>query len=400
MKKGIKVIIIVFSALLLIGLTSGVIFVFKNNNNSKRTVSVYNVYDIGQSASDMGYMNNEYGGSVSVSRQQQIWVNEEQKIKEINVQAGDVVKAGDLILTFDSTAAMLALEIKRTEVAMAEASVKALENELKVLENTTPVSPNPDDPETPSDADEDEEIEYTEEELKEAIKAKKSEIKDAQIQAQLMQIEYEIAMYQSANSEVYALFDGVVKEVSDEETAKLNNTPVVTVATAKGYTVNSTIGEAMLTKVKVGDRVSMNSYENGMTYTGVVSEIGTTPTQTDSYGGYAQSYYPVKIALDDETDVTPDMYMNIAYDLNSDEQNSSSIYINLPFVKKEGGNYYIMKDEDGVLVKQYVETGKTLWGSMIEIKSGLTFDDKLAFPYSSDAKEGTKTKEGSLEELY
>ena len=42
------------------------------------------------------------------------------------------------------------------------------------------------------------------------------------------------------------------------------------------------------------------------------------------------------------------------------------------------------------LVKQYVKTGKIIYGDTIEIKSGLTEDDRIAFPYGKTAKEGIR----------
>ena len=49
------------------------------------------------------------------------------------------------------------------------------------------------------------------------------------------------------------------------------------------------------------------------------------------------------------------------------------------------------KDNNGKLEKQDVVTGSILWGSYIEIKSGLTLDDYVAFPYGKNVKEGTAT---------
>ena len=42
-------------------------------------------------------------------------------------------------------------------------------------------------------------------------------------------------------------------------------------------------------------------------------------------------------------------------------------------------------------MKQKVKTGKSLWGSYIEIKSGITESDYIAFPYG--VSEGEKVKE-------
>ena len=67
----------------------------------------------------------------------------------------------------------------------------------------------------------------------------------------------------------------------------------------------------------------------------------------------------------------------------------------MAYVRQEGGEYYIMKaDKDNKLTKQYVKTGQISYlGAYIEIKGGLTKNDKLCFPYGTDVKEGVRTKE-------
>ena len=37
---------------------------------------------------------------------------------------------------------------------------------------------------------------------------------------------------------------------------------------------------------------------------------------------------------------------------------------------------------------------------LLEIRSGITMDDRVAFPYGKEVKEGNLTKESSTEELY
>ena len=66
------------------------------------------------------------------------------------------------------------------------------------------------------------------------------------------------------------------------------------------------------------------------------------------------------------------------------------------YIRKENGQSYVyIKGEDGLLKKQYVRTGKTLYGSTIEVKEGLSIDDAIAFPYGKNVKEGAKTKVAS-----
>ena len=85
--------------------------------------------------------------------------------------------------------------------------------------------------------------------------------------------------------------------------------------------------------------------------------------------------------------------------INNEDEDEGSFYIPLAYVRKENGNYYVMKDVDGKLKKQYVKTGKIIWGDTIEIKSGITMEDYVAFPYAKDAVEGVKTKQSSMYDM-
>ena len=79
---------------------------------------------------------------------------------------------------------------------------------------------------------------------------------------------------------------------------------------------------------------------------------------------------------------------------SSSEMDMNSLYIEKAYVRNEDGKSYVLKaGEDNRLVKQYVETGKTVYGSSIEIKSGLSESDRIAFPYGKTAKEGIKVKD-------
>jgi len=72
------------------------------------------------------------------------------------------------------------------------------------------------------------------------------------------------------------------------------------------------------------------------------------------------------------------------------EKSSDTICIELMYVRTDSNGSYVMKSVDGKLKKQYVKTGKNLYGSYVEIKEGLTTDDYIAFPYDTGSKEGIK----------
>lgn len=460
MKRKKKIIISLIITVVVLGIAAGVLHFIKNKKQKSKVADVYAVSELGYDSDMMGY-GSYYGGMVTMDMEQKIYVSSSQKISEICVEEGQRVKAGQVLMRYDTTSQKLQLDLMRADVEIARAELVVAQSELKKLENTVPVPEVPEEPSTedvtteePStedttteevnsetDAEEelnsetdaekeddtkddaeadnteeniqddeaegenteedildDGEITYTKEELEKAIKEKKSEIRDLDVQYQLKLVELQIMEYQSNNGEVYANFDGVVKALSDEETAAVNNEPVMVVSGNGGYTVESSIGELALMSVKAGDTVSMFCYDNGMEYQGIITEISDIPGEENgSYSSIKQSYYPVTIAITDGEDLYHGMYMEIT--INNEDEDEGSFYIPLAYVRKENGNYYVMKDVDGKLKKQYVKTGKIIWGDTIEIKSGITMEDYVAFPYAKDAVEGVKTKQSSMYDM-
>ena len=89
--------------------------------------------------------------------------------------------------------------------------------------------------------------------------------------------------------------------------------------------------------------------------------------------------------------MSTDMGISITIPAQSEE---SGMFIPKVYVREEDGNYYVMKaDENNRLKKQYVKTGRIIYGSQIEIKSGLSESDKICFSYGKNIKEGIKTKD-------
>ena len=77
-----------------------------------------------------------------------------------------------------------------------------------------------------------------------------------------------------------------------------------------------------------------------------------------------------------------------------DNEVSNSIYIPMHYVREENDRYYVFKaGEDGLLKKQYIQTGAIMYGSTIEVTGGLSENDKICFPYGKKIKEGIKTRE-------
>ena len=144
----------------------------------------------------------------------------------------------------------------------------------------------------------------------------------------------------------------------------------------------------------VGDSLSAYTYESGNNVMATITEIGDTPADYYSYGmeNPNNSYYPITAAVEDqEVELTVGEWCDVTLMSSSDGAESQAIYLPLMYVRSDdGGSYVMLADENNRLKKQYVRTGKTLWGSSIEIKSGVSLEDRVAFPYGKSVREGAR----------
>jgi len=135
------------------------------------------------------------------------------------------------------------------------------------------------------------------------------------------------------------------------------------------------------------------SYESGSMFQAEIKEISPYP-ETSSYyqgGNHNASYYPFIAYIDNPGSLYNNEWVQLIL-ADDGEQNSAGIYLDNSYIRKEDGQSYVyIEGEDGRLKKQVVVTGRSLYGYAVEIKSGLTLEDNIAFPYGKNVKEGTKT---------
>ena len=408
MNKTKKIIIIVISCIVVLaGIYFALHFLKQKNQNSK-TVGVYAVSEIGYDASNM-WDNSTLSGNVTVNSEQKVYVGKKQSVSEIKVTEGQSVKAGDVLLVYDTTANDLQLQLQKSELELSRVSIIDAQRELEKLKQTTPLEDIPitEAPIIATDSDApkpdeipDVDVPPTREELKKQIAQKEQEIKSMQTQYEIAQVKLQMEELQNSTGEVLANFDGVVKSVTTADEAASSGNPVLVVSAADGYLVESQIGELAMSTVRVGDTVSMYCYDTGMNYDGTITEISTFPA--DGYSNYnskVETYYPIKIALNDATDISQNMYMEITLNSGS-EDTSGGFYLSKAFMKQEGSNYYVMKDVDGRLKKTYIKVGNKTSGDAVLVLGGLTMQDYIAFPYLDEAVEGVKTVQKTTDDLY
>ena len=165
--------------------------------------------------------------------------------------------------------------------------------------------------------------------------------------------------------------------------------------------VSGTVSELMLDQVKEGTKLTCSGQNGG--FEAEVIEVSDYPVSSDSYMGSGNpnvSYYTYSASiLDQSAAVSEDDWLTIT--LQNSQDNSNSLVLDRAFVRTENGVNYVYKDVDGVLKKQVLTVGGNANGGYsVLITGGLTREDKIAFPYGDSAKEGAKTKDSTLEELY
>lgn len=234
---------------------------------------------------------------------------------------------------------------------------------------------------------------YTATELAKAIRDKQQEIKTLDLDYRKAQLALKDDQALLSDGVVYAKRSGVIRKVSDADNPPADGSAFLEVASGTGLSISGTVSELVLDQVKVGDTISGYSWSNGQTYSAEITSIDTYPADDGYYNGTGNpnaSYYTFNAYVEDSTDLSVGDYLELTFSVS--DQESSSIWLSNAYIRKDGKQSYVYKaDETGKLVKQYIETGSILWGEYVEVKSGITESDYIAFPYSKNAKDGTKT---------
>ncbi len=237
----------------------------------------------------------------------------------------------------------------------------------------------------------------------EEIAELKEKIRDTDLDIRMAEVELKKMKKEKDNGKVVSTVDGKVSSVLDLDTAKQEGSPVVKIAGGGGYFIRCSVSELELDKIAIGQTVTVNAMESGGTYTGKITEIGDTPTNSyDYYGGNTNvSYYPFVVSVDVDADMQEYEYVSVVRSDGAVQENTGDdFYLENMFILSEGNKRFVyVRGEDGRLEKRQISVGNMQWNST-KILGGLTMDDWIAFPYGKSVKDGARTVEGSLSDLW
>jgi len=237
---------------------------------------------------------------------------------------------------------------------------------------------------------------YTKDELNKLIMEKEQEIAKLQLDRKQAQMDYDNAKKKLDSATVVSTVKGTVTAVGNpDEGAAADGSPFLVVESQEGLYLTGTINELALDEVAIGDMVTADSWMTGMSYMATITEISEYPTDGYYFDTNPNAtHYPFTAYIEDTQGLSNDDYVSISFSSESSTGDGNSIYIDKAFVRQERGVYYVLKEnENERLEKQEIQTGIILYDSYIEIKSGLSAEDKITFPYGKTAKVGAKTQE-------
>lgn len=242
---------------------------------------------------------------------------------------------------------------------------------------------------------------YTLAQIVQMRNAKQQEIKQLEFDLKMLETEYKIMQKELEDGNIYAEVDGNVVSVLAEEEARQTRQPIIKVSGGGGFYVQCSITELEKDNLQIGQEVTVNDWNTGMTYTGTVDSMGDFPSADGYWNGMGNpntTYYPFTVFIDGSADLQTYSYVSVMFSTSSGEH---GIYLENPFLRTEQGKSYVfVLGAGGKLEKRYVATGKSLYGSYTEILSGITEEDLLAFPYGKNVREGAPAEERDISELY
>lgn len=240
---------------------------------------------------------------------------------------------------------------------------------------------------------------YTKEEKEKAITETNAEIRTVKLDIKSSDLKIAQIEKELENQVVKSTINGVVKKVGDKEKGQIDGEAFLEIQSTQGIYVKGIADEYQREKLKEGSQISGTAYESGVSFDAEVKEISTYPISSNysNSNNSALSYYSFTAYIQDAQGLKNQE--SVSMELPAEEMDASGIYLSREYVREKDGEDFVYKEENGKLVKQPVKTGKIFYG-MVEIKSGITEEDFIAFPYGKKVKEGASVKETSTEDAY
>lgn len=286
-------------------------------------------------------------------------------VERVLVKQGDVVRAGQLLLTVNSSDLQAKLAQTDAMVSEAQAALAVAERDAQRFRNLhgqKSVS--------------DKELENVELHLA-SMRAKVQQARQGQREVKAMM----------AYTRITAPFSGVVTQKMVDAGSMANpGHPLLVIEQSGELQVTASLPEEYLKYVKTGDAVRVGVKAAGRELSGVVSELSPSAAMT---GGQ----YAIKVRLNgDKSDLRSGMYAHVRIANVVAESQEERILVDANSIVRRDqltGLYVVASDNSAQL--RWVRLGKTV-GQQVEVLSGLKAGEKVIRPTDKKLRNGQKVK--------
>lgn len=344
-------------------------------------------------------------GTVTNENAQSITLDPEKTVGQVYVKAGDTVKKGDRLFSYNSDDLTSQLNAQNEVISSSTAQLDIQNKLLAYYKGLKPVKEDAntdiDDPDETNQSEGDDTIPsdesevvnpnaVTEEEKAELIKSTTEDINNLQQSINSAKIDLQSLQQKIDDCTVKALVDGKIASINDAETSVSSGTPFITISSETGTAVRGYVDEFTKNKIKAGDQVKVTNYMNDSNSKATVTYISDFPSTDENTPQSSSinnvSYYEFDAYLKDGNGFNPDDGVSI-----SRISSKKTSALSRGYVRKDKKGSYCLVSRKGRLEKVYVETQKTMDPGTILIVSGLKNSDLIAFPYSKTGYVGNKT---------
>ncbi|MDO5423118.1 MAG: efflux RND transporter periplasmic adaptor subunit [Eubacteriales bacterium] len=318
-----------------------------------------------------------FSGVVEPQKTWNLMHSSEKKILELFVKEGDMVKAGDKLLTYDTTSDQEELTAGGIEEDRLNENIKNLTSQIASFQNEKKKAPA------------DQQLDYSQ-----RILSAQNELKKAQYDLQKQQAKNENLKKSIANATVTSELSGLVRTVRNPENASSSgddSDTLITVVAVGQFRIKGTLNEQNRQSLSEGDPVLIYSRtDNAQVWKGTLSEIDVeNPTTRQNPSDGAQkginasqsSNYPFFVEVSDVQGLMAGQHVYVEPDCGQADVRSG-IWLDSYYLVQEDGQAYVWAADSRDLIEKRAVTLGTFDEKLqkYEILEGLTEEDYIAFP--------------------
>ncbi|MDD6450244.1 MAG: biotin/lipoyl-binding protein, partial [Lachnospiraceae bacterium] len=270
-------------------------------------------------------------GTVTNENAQSITLDPEKTVGQVYVKAGDTVKKGDRLFSYNSDDLTSQLNAQNEVISSSTAQLDIQNKLLAYYKGLKPVKEDAntdiDDPDETTQSEGDDTIPsdesevvnpnaVTEEEKAELIKSTTEDINNLQQSINSAKIDLQSLQQKIDDCTVKALVDGKIASINDAETSVSSGTPFITISSETGTAVRGYVDEFTKNKIKAGDQIKVTNYMNDSNSKATVTYISDFPSTDENTPQSSSinnvSYYEFDAYLKDGNGFNPDDGVSIS----------------------------------------------------------------------------------------